>query len=158
MAPIAQSAEHRFCKPAVMSSSLIASSAGKSVANMEGCPSGQREQTVNLPAYAYGGSNPPPSTRRTRGDICGCSSVGRASVFQTECRRFEPGRPLYKFRLCPGSSVVEHPLGKGEVVSSNLILGSEELASSSNLTQKNDEAGNERWLKKSLSGTNHTST
>ena len=32
---------------------------------MEGCPSGQREQTVNLPAYAYGGSNPPPSTRRT---------------------------------------------------------------------------------------------
>ena len=22
------------------------------------CPSGQREQTVNLPAYAYGGSNP----------------------------------------------------------------------------------------------------
>ena len=26
--------------------------------------------------------------------------------------------------LCPGGSVVEHPLGKGEVVSSNLILGS----------------------------------
>ena len=22
------------------------------------CPSGQREQTVNLPAYAFGGSNP----------------------------------------------------------------------------------------------------
>ena len=28
----------------------------------EGCPSGQREQTVNLPAYAYSGSNPLPST------------------------------------------------------------------------------------------------
>ena len=28
------------------------------------CPSGQREQTVNLPAYAYGGSNPPRPTRR----------------------------------------------------------------------------------------------
>ena len=27
-----------------------------------GCPSGQREQTVNLPANAYGGSNPPLST------------------------------------------------------------------------------------------------
>ena len=27
------------------------------------CPSGQREQTVNLPAYAYGGSNPSRPTR-----------------------------------------------------------------------------------------------
>ncbi len=26
-----------------------------------GCPSGQREQTVNLPAYAYEGSNPSPT-------------------------------------------------------------------------------------------------
>ncbi len=26
------------------------------------CPSGQREQTVNLPAYAFGGSNPPRPT------------------------------------------------------------------------------------------------
>ena len=29
---------------------------------MEGCPSGQREQAVNLPAFAYVGSNPTPST------------------------------------------------------------------------------------------------
>ena len=29
---------------------------------VEGYPSGQRGQTVNLLAYAYGGSNPPPST------------------------------------------------------------------------------------------------
>ena len=28
----------------------------------EGYPSGQREQTVNLPAYAFEGSNPSPST------------------------------------------------------------------------------------------------
>ena len=27
-------------------------------------PSGQREQTVNLPAYAFGGSNPPLSTSK----------------------------------------------------------------------------------------------
>jgi hypothetical protein len=47
-----------------MSSSLIASSTRNNGMAMEGCPSGQREQTVNLPAYAYGGSNPPPSTRR----------------------------------------------------------------------------------------------
>ena len=31
---------------------------------LEGCPSGQREQTVNLPAYAFEGSNPSPSTSR----------------------------------------------------------------------------------------------
>src|ERR1700733_13764254 len=30
----------------------------------EGYPSGQREQTVNLPAYAFVGSNPTPSTMR----------------------------------------------------------------------------------------------
>src|SRR5690606_2774765 len=29
----------------------------------EGYPSGQRGQTVNLLAYAFGGSNPPPSTK-----------------------------------------------------------------------------------------------
>ena len=28
-----------------------------------GCPSGQREQTVNLPADAYEGSNPSPTIR-----------------------------------------------------------------------------------------------
>ena len=133
-----------------MSSSLIASSAGKSVANMEGCPSGQREQTVNLPAYAYGGSNPPPSTevgssrkrlvtprrnRRTRQrdfagvaqlvepqfsklNVAGSSPVARSPFFEGSAKE----HPYSHFR--PGGSVVEHPLGKGEVVSSNLILGS----------------------------------
>ena len=42
---------------------------------MEGCPSGQREQTVNLPAYAYGGSNPPPSTRRTTNNFAGVAQL-----------------------------------------------------------------------------------
>src|SRR5690349_13360680 len=32
---------------------------------LEGYPSGQRGQTVNLLAYAFGGSNPPPSTNKT---------------------------------------------------------------------------------------------
>ncbi len=36
------------------------------VSPMQGCPSGQREQTVNLPANAYGGSNPPPCTIRAQ--------------------------------------------------------------------------------------------
>ena len=34
--------------------------------NSEGYPSGQRGQTVNLLAYAFGGSNPPPSTSDMR--------------------------------------------------------------------------------------------
>jgi hypothetical protein len=29
-----------------------------------GCPSGQRERSVKSPAYAYGGSNPPPPTHQ----------------------------------------------------------------------------------------------
>src|ERR1700737_684808 len=33
----------------------------------EGYPSGQREQTVNLPAYAFVGSNPTPSTTHRPG-------------------------------------------------------------------------------------------
>ena len=68
-----------------------------------GYPSGQREQTVNLPAYAFEGSNPSPTMRsgipeRRAGagtqamgaeqavqgffGVCGSSSAGRAQAFQ----------------------------------------------------------------------------
>ena len=66
-------------------------------------PSGQREQTVNLPANAYGGSNPPlPTTaayarRGAQKNIrasSGSSSVARASAFQAEGRGFESRFPL----------------------------------------------------------------
>jgi hypothetical protein len=30
-------------------------------------------------------------------EICGSSSVGRASAFQAECREFEPRLPLHPF-------------------------------------------------------------
>jgi hypothetical protein len=148
-------AEHLFCKQAVKGSNPLASSQ-EPIADAartqreyamvsEGCPSGQREQTVNLPVSAFSGSNPLPSTARKRsqgmsalaGESArgaserGSSSVGRASAFQAECRRFEPGLPLQNFEQIqrfgskrPGSSVVEHLLGKEEVVSSILILGS----------------------------------
>ncbi len=36
---------------------------------MVGYPSGQRGQTVNLLAYAFGGSNPPPTTTRVLADF-----------------------------------------------------------------------------------------
>ena len=47
----------------------------------------------------YVGSNPTPSTTAYAvfgvvREVCGCSSVGRALVFQTKCREFEPRRPL----------------------------------------------------------------
>ena len=52
--------------------------------------SGQMGQTVNLLAYAFGGSNPSSPTQ-----FCGSSSVDRASAFQAEGRGFEPRLPLY---------------------------------------------------------------
>ncbi|GEM_PF-2286260 len=60
----------------------------KILLRLEGCPSGQREQTVNLPAHAYEGSNPSPST------ICGSSSAGRAQPCQGWGRGFESRLPL----------------------------------------------------------------
>ena len=78
--------------------------------------SGQMGQTVNLLAYAFGGSNPSLPTKREcrlelqdpdavgrrcegRDDsdavyFCGSSSVDRASAFQAEGREFEPRLPL----------------------------------------------------------------
>ena len=48
-------------------------------------------QTVNLLAYAFGGSNPSLPTKN-----CGSSSVDRALAFQAEGRGFEPRLPLFK--------------------------------------------------------------
>ena len=70
--------------------------------------------------FTFAGSNPalPTTTNKS-----GSSSVGRASAFQAECRRFEPGLPLKKITSrC--SSVVERFLGKEEVPSSILGIGS----------------------------------
>src|SRR5579863_6816128 len=52
----------------------------------EGYPSGQREQTVNLPAYAFEGSNPSPST--TSG---GVGEGGRFGWQQPADRRHQRG-------------------------------------------------------------------
>ena len=82
--------------------------------------SGQMGQTVNLLAYAFGGSNPSLPTKKSAGwsckissgarlrasrmeradsdtvYFCGSSSVDRASAFQAEGREFEPRLPLQK--------------------------------------------------------------
>ena len=72
-------------------------------------------QTVNLLAYAFGGSNPSlPTTDRSglqksfktrmvRSDavyFCGSSSVDRALAFQAKGREFEPRLPLSLMTLC----------------------------------------------------------
>ena len=59
--------------------------------------SGQMGQTVNLLAYAFGGSNPSLPTKN-----CGSSSVDRALAFQAEGRGFESRLPLFKrsYILC----------------------------------------------------------
>ena len=76
-ADVAQLVEHLFCKQAVRGSSPLVSSSRSVVrgtsASLEGCPSGQREQAVNLPAHAYVGSNPTPST-------CNVGSILRGGV------------------------------------------------------------------------------
>src|SRR5687768_878969 len=56
--PIAVPVTKRIAGNALTSFWLLTKIAG----SLEGYPSGQRGQTVNLLAYAFGGSNPPPST------------------------------------------------------------------------------------------------
>ena len=75
-------------------------------------------QTVNLLSFDFGGSNPSAPTSR---DVCGNSSVDRALAFQAGGRGFEPRFPLNA--RCY-SSVVEHFLGKEEVLSSTLSYSS----------------------------------
>ena len=56
--------------------------------------SGQMGQTVNLLAYAYGGSNPSLPTLHILTRFCGSSSIGRALAFQAKGCEFEPRLPL----------------------------------------------------------------
>jgi hypothetical protein len=92
-AGVAQLVEHLFCKQ-VVSGSIPLASSGVSVASAtapqfvqipkasEGCPSGQREQAVNLPAHAYVGSNPTPSTSNL--SLSGCRSRSSLGLRRTQ--------------------------------------------------------------------------
>ena len=83
-------------------------------------PSGQRGQTVNLLAYAFGGSNPPLPTIVTSGEwpdrgVGGLSEMGVA-----------PTRPLNgvadsEFAACGNSSAVERQPSKLGVAGSNPV-------------------------------------
>ncbi len=93
-AGVAQPVEQLICNQQVAGSSPIASS------RMEGFPSGQRGQTVNLLAQPSEVQilPPPPQHKASRvvgvSERGGNSSVGRASAFQAERRGFESRFPL----------------------------------------------------------------
>ena len=82
---------------------------------LEGYPSGQRGQTVNLLAYAFGGSNPPPSTSLIVQRIAG-------AILNATRKRRGPGgakggvpgtaAPPPAFALGGSSSMVEHQFSK----------------------------------------------
>ena len=84
-------------------------------------PSGQREQTVNLPAYAFEGSNPSLSTMMH--GHAGVAQLVRASAFHAEGREFESRLPLHAPRAHV-AQLVEHVLGKDEVTGSIPVVGS----------------------------------
>ena len=108
----------------------------------ERCPSGQREQTVNLPAYAYGGSNPPlpighgvvPGEEAGASGSCQTRPVAEvAGIAQLVERqpsklRVAGSSPVSRSRVafggkCPRSSGVEHFLGKEEATGSIPVVG-----------------------------------
>ena len=166
-AGVAQLVEHLFCKQ-VVSGSIPLASSSKDLAsfspqvssvsrseNSEGCPSGQREQAVNLPAHAYVGSNPTPSThvdsaRSARGPLPGMrnpvrglrpsrSSAGVTQLVESQFSKLkvDGSSPFSRsaFPIAPHpvsktahlAQLVEHVLGKDEVISSNLMVGSTEV-------------------------------
>ena len=118
--------------------------------------SGQMGQTVNLLAYAFGGSNPSLPTTLKR--VCGSSSVDRALAFQAGGRGFEPRFPLNLLTCC-NSSVVEHFLGKEEVLSSTLSYSSASILKSRIGGKTNIQfiyKIRKLWLKKHLCAPNRT--
>jgi hypothetical protein len=93
-------------------------------------PSGQRGQTVNLLAYAFGGSNPPLPTMLSVGDamvdVCGNSS---AVERQPSKLGVAGSNPVSRSRTTGASfahvaQLAEHALGKGEVSGSIPDMGS----------------------------------
>ncbi len=83
---------------------------------------------VRVPSYGKASRQ----ASQSPGLTCGSSSVGRALAFQAKGREFEPRLPLHvagksagpEIKNCCCSSVVEHFLGKEEVMSSILINSS----------------------------------
>ena len=101
-AGVAQLVEQLICNQQVAGSSPFASSrmtprSFEILALPGECPSGQREQAVNLPAMPTLVQIQLPPLFLHDSGTRGSSSVGRASAFQAEGREFEPRLPLHSF-------------------------------------------------------------
>ena len=98
-ADVAQLAEHLICNQAVASSTLAVSSGDGELAlgvarGAVGYPSGQREQTVNLPATAFEGSNPSPTMgadRRRKSEGAGSAGCRSRGSLTRPLRDFSAG-------------------------------------------------------------------
>jgi hypothetical protein len=92
-----------------------------------GCPSGQREQAVNLPASAYEGSNPSPTTAVfSDSKTAGVTQLVECQPSKLNVAGSNPVSRSAQFLRNPAliAQVVERVLGKDEVTSSNLVEGS----------------------------------
>ena len=95
-----------------------------------GYPSGQREQTVNLPAHAFEGSNPSPTI--SRGDSEGEPAqrektfAGVAQLVERKPSKLDVAGSSPVSRSAHVAQLVEHTLGKGEVTGSIPVVSSEE--------------------------------
>ncbi len=175
-AGVAQLVERRVCKPRVRGSSPFASSrrelvtlglderisagrnrppaSGRHAAGaiLEGCPSGSREQTVNLPAYglrrfeSFPLHHAPRGKQKDRGHlvsqqelagiaqlvehqpsklrVAGSSPVSRSNIRAMCPGQNEPSCEAAKSVRAHVAQSVEHFLGKEEVTGSNPVMGS----------------------------------
>jgi hypothetical protein len=99
-------------------------------------PSGQRGQTVNLLAYAFGGSNPPlpttiPDLRTTIFETGAYGKGGNSSAVERQPSKLgvagsnPVSRSTFSIReRAHVAQLVEHALGKGEVSGSIPDMGS----------------------------------
>ncbi|SBT03293.1 hypothetical protein PROAA_1020015 [Candidatus Propionivibrio aalborgensis] len=137
---------------------------------LEGYPSGQRDQTVNLTALPSKVRIllPPPRLPLLAVFVdCaagkwlrGCSSMVELKPSKLKTRvRFPSPAPYCGWKIgwlqagCPCSSVVEHSLGKGEAGSSILPMGTRVYAS--NILTSN-VLRYRQWLRQNLNGRSRT--
>ena len=115
-ATVAQLVEQLICNQSVGGSSPLGGSKKFFENNLiwGRCLSGQKEQTVNLPAYAFGGSNPSLPTDRE------CSSM----VEPQPSKLVMSVRSRSLARVACVAQSVEHFLGKEEVTGSSPVVGS----------------------------------
>ena len=93
---------------------------------MQGYPSGQREQTVNLPAQAYEGSSPSPCTTPL-GDFAkwfAASFAGVAQLVEHQPSKLRAASSSLVPRSAAIAQLVERVLGKDEVTGSNPVSSS----------------------------------